>query len=265
MRAWPAATAREAHDTLDSTNAEALRRASAGASGPLWILARRQTAARGRRGRQWSSPDGNFAATLLITPSGPPQEAALRSFVAALGLFDAVLALTGRPEALALKWPNDVLLSGRKFAGILLETGRPPNRALRLAVGFGVNLVASPDRAALEPGALPPTCLREATGVTVEPEEFLAVLAPEVARWEERLRTGGFGPLRTEWLARAARLGHPLTARLPGRADVTGLFETIDHTGALVLATDDGRVTLSAAEVFFGDRSTKAVRDAAGN
>jgi len=264
MPAWPAGVAREVFDTLDSTNAEALRRAAAGATGPLWILAHRQTAARGRRGRAWASPPGNFAATLLMQTPGAPADAALRSFVAALGLFDAVVDLTGRPQALALKWPNDVLLHGAKFAGILLETGGPPGGALRLAIGFGVNLATAPEAEALEPGATPPACLRDATGVSVEPETFLGVLAPSVARWEDRLRGEGLAPVRRAWLDRAARLGQPLTARLPGR-EVTGRFETIDETGALVLATETGRVALSAAEVYFGARVPDAVCDAAGH
>src|ERR687893_477348 len=98
MVPWPAGIGREIFEVLDSTNAEA----------------------RGRRGRAWSAPVGNLGATLLLRPNGQP---ALRSFVAALGLFDAMVAATGRPELFAIKWPNDVLLSGGKLAGILLETG----------------------------------------------------------------------------------------------------------------------------------------------
>src|SRR5688572_29433637 len=119
MRPWPAGVRREVFAELDSTNAEALRRAATGDAGPLWILTRAQTAARGRRGRAWASPPGLFAATLLMLPPATGEGAALRSFVAALGLFDALVAATGRPELFALKWPNDVLLEGRKLAGIL--------------------------------------------------------------------------------------------------------------------------------------------------
>jgi BirA family biotin operon repressor/biotin-[acetyl-CoA-carboxylase] ligase len=245
--AWPAGVAREIHAELDSTNAEALRRAAAGATGPLWILAHAQTAARGRRGRAWASLPGNFFASLLIRPPGPPAVAALRSFVASLGLYDAMVAVTGRAEPFALKWPNDVLLGGRKLAGILLESG--PGGAL--AIGVGVNLTAVPDADALEPGAVPPVDLRGATGITVTPEDFLELLAPAVQDWEDRLRGEGFGPLRAAWLARAARLGEPVTARLPDRA-VTGRFETIDAAGALVLATPTGRQTFPAADIQFG-------------
>jgi len=244
MRSWPAGIGREVHDLLDSTNAEALRRAVAGEAGPLWIMARTQTAARGRRGRAWAAPEGNFGATLLIRPPGEP---ALRSFVAALGLYDAMVAVTGRPELFALKWPNDVLLSGRKLAGILLEAVNGG----ALAIGVGVNLATAPAPEALEEGAVPPVSLSEATGLAVAAEDFLDQLAPAVAGWEDRLGDEGFAPLRAAWLARATRLGEPIVARLPDRT-LRGRFETLDATGALVLATDGGRVVLPAADITFG-------------
>lgn len=261
MDPWPEGVGREVHDALDSTNAEALRRAAAGAAGPLWILARTQTAARGRRGRSWASPAGAFAATLLMRPDGLPAEAALRSFVAALGLSDALAAATGRPDAFAVKWPNDVLLHGRKLAGILLETGGPAGGPLTLAIGIGVNLAQAPDPEALEPEATAPASLAGAFGGAPDPEAFLDLLAPATARWEARLRADGFAPVRAAWLARAARLGAPLRARLPGR-EIEGVFETIDETGALVLATPGGRATLAAAEIHFPDETpAHAARD----
>ena len=164
---------------LDSTNAEALRRAAAGEAGPLWILARRQTAARGRRGRAWVGAGRAISPRrLLMRP--PARRAALRSFVAALGLFDAMVAATGRPELFALKWPNDVLLSGGKLAGILLETGG--RRRARSPSASASTSPTAPDPDELEPGAVPPVGLRAATGVAVAPEEFLDLLAPAVAR-----------------------------------------------------------------------------------
>jgi len=248
---WPAGVGREIRESLDSTNAEALRRAAGGEAGPLWILARRQTAGRGRRGRAWAAPEGAFAATLLMRPGGSPAEAALRSFSAALALHDACAAATGRPERFALKWPNDVLLDGRKLAGILLETGGPAGAAAALAIGIGVNLAAVPDPANLDPQALAPTSLADAFGAAPDAETFLDLLAPAFAHWEARLVAEGFAPLRAAWLARAARLGEEVVARLPGRS-VAGRFETIDPTGALVLATPQGRVVLPAAEIHFG-------------
>jgi len=254
MTSWPAGVGREIHPELDSTNAEALRQAAAGETGPVWICALRQTAARGRRGRAWAMAEGNFAASLLMRPPGA---LAQRSFVAALGLLDAMVAVTGRPELFALKWPNDVLLSGGKVAGILLETGGPAGRPPALVIGIGVNLAAAPEAGALEPGAVVPASLRGATGIAIGPEEFLDLLAPAVDVWEERLSDEGFAPLRSAWLARATRIGEEITARLPDRA-ITGRFETIDATGALVLATDGGRVVLPAADIHFPSPRSEA-------
>ena len=219
-------------------------------SGPVWILAGEQTAGRGRRARSWASPRGNFHATLLMKPTEGLAVVALRSFAAALALRDACVAVTGLPQAFSLKWPNDVLLNEGKLAGILLESAGAGKTAAYLAIGMGVNLIAAPDASQVEPGALPPVSLLGETGIRVEPETFLNHLAPAFARWEARLTTTGFGPLRTEWLAHAARLGDTIRART-GTAMYEGLFETIDDTGSLVLHTSSGRMSIPAADVFF--------------
>lgn len=246
---WPAGYGRRVLGQVDSTNAEAARIGPA-LAGPEWVLALSQTAGRGRRGRVWESPEGNFAATLVLPEPGPAERAALRSFVAALALFDAFVAVTGRAQGLALKWPNDVLLNGGKVAGILLESAGQGGRMAPLAIGFGVNLVAAPAAEALEPGALRPVALLSETGVTVTAEDFLGALAPAFARYEARFRDCGFEPIRTAWLARAARLGEVVTART-GRAEITGTFETVDAAGQLVLRTAQSRQAIAAAEVFF--------------
>lgn len=230
-------------ETTDSTNAEALRRAEAGATGPLWIMARRQNAARGRRGRAWAMAEGNFAATLLMRPDSAPAQ---RSFVAALALFDALGGATGRFWLFGLKWPNDVLLSGGKVAGILLEGAS--NGAL--AIGFGVNLAEAPDQADLEPGALRPTSVSTGAEVCPTQEEFLSLLMPAYADWEARFQRDGFGPIREAWLKRATGIGEKIVARLPNTS-VTGRFETVDAQGAIVVLTSEGRVVLPAADVFF--------------
>jgi BirA family biotin operon repressor/biotin-[acetyl-CoA-carboxylase] ligase len=235
--------------SVDSTNAEALRRA-AGLARPTWIMARRQTGGRGRRGRPWASPPGNLHATLCMTPAEPPATVALRSYAAVLALHDACSALTGRPEAFRVKWPNDLLLNGGKLAGILLETQGAGGRTEHLAIGVGVNLAEAPPPEAMEPGALPAVSLRAETGLAVAPETLLTRLAAAYALWEARFRAEGFEPLRRAWLARAARLGEPIRART-GRGDHSGTFETVDAAGALVLRTPGGRMAIPAAEIFF--------------
>lgn len=246
---WPEGVAKRVLAEIDSTNAEAARIASE-ISGPTWILALKQTAGRGRRGRTWFDPVGNFAATLVMRPGEAPTQVALRSFVAALALRDAVAAITGRPEGLSLKWPNDVLLNGGKLAGILLESSGQGSGVGYLAIGIGVNLVKAPPAADLEPGAMPPVSIAGETGLSVSPEEFLDVLAPCYARHEATFATYGFAPIREAWLAGAARLGQPVKARTM-TAEHHGTFETVDAEGALVLKTADGRAVIPAADVYF--------------
>ncbi len=245
MHDWPEGVGRRLYPTLDSTNTEAVRLAHTGEGGPLWVQALEQTGGRGRRGRVWHGGAGNLFASLLMRPAGDPAHAALRSFSAALALRAALVETTGRSDLFTLKWPNDVLGNGRKLAGILLEGG-----AGYLVVGIGVNLATTPPQEALETGAVPPVSLKSLTGLAPDPQEFLPALARAFARLETEFAAYGFAPIRQEWLHHAARLGETVTARLPNR-EVTGLFETIDDTGALVLATAKGHITLPAAEIFF--------------
>ena len=241
--------ARHVLPVTDSTNAHALRLA-AQTPGPVWLLALRQTAGKGRRARAWLSPPGNFYGTLLLHPVEPPATVALRSFAAALALRQALVGLTGLPDAFTLKWPNDVLLNGGKLAGILLESTASGHGIAHLAIGIGVNLIAAPDAAALEPGALPPVSLLAETGLRITPQTLLAHLAPAYAGWEHCLTREGFAPLRAAWLAHAAHLGAVMRART-GQATREGIFETIDETGNLILRTGQGTVAIPAAEVFF--------------
>ena len=242
-------TARIVLDETDSTNAEAMRRALAGAALPFWLLAHRQSAGRGRRGRGWVSGVGNFHGSLAMKVEGGPAQAALRSLVAALALVDALEAAGLEPGRISLKWPNDVLLDGGKLAGILLESSASGD-VVTLVTGIGVNLAHAPEAVELEASAVPAVSLAGA-GIEVAPEAFLDLLAPVFAAREAALVSGGFAPIRADWLARAARLGEVVTARLPGEA-ISGVFETMDESGALVLQTGTGRRVIHAADVQFG-------------
>ncbi len=246
---WPEGVGRRILPEVDSTNAEAARIA-ASLTQPCWILALNQTAARGRRGRTWINPPGNFAATYVMHPTETPDKVALRSFVVALALHDTLVAVTGQLDGLALKWPNDVLLQGGKVAGILLESSGQSASIDHLAIGIGVNLAKAPDPADLEPGAIRPVALDTVIGGTISPQNFLDLLAPAYAYWENRFTRDGFAPIRDAWLSRAARLGETLTARTD-TVEITGTFETVDDAGNLILTTPKGRRTIPAAEVFF--------------
>ncbi|MGH6827479.1 MAG: biotin--[acetyl-CoA-carboxylase] ligase, partial [Rhizomicrobium sp.] len=111
MSGWPQGYGIERHAELDSTNEEARRLARKGVKGPLWLVAERQTAGRGRRGHSWQTGGGNLAATLLVEPSEPQGSWAQLSFVAAIATAD--MAASFAPDSrIGLKWPNDVLADG---------------------------------------------------------------------------------------------------------------------------------------------------------
>lgn len=244
MDSWPDGYGRRVLDQVDSTLSEAARIVPE-LAGPEWLLAHRQTAARGRRGRPWAMPAGNLAATLVMPLDSAPGQAALRSFVMSLALRDACVAATGREDAFALKWPNDVLLQGGKLAGILLETVGPAH----LAIGVGVNLAAAPAVDEVEAGAVAPVALRS-LGVEIGAEPFLDLLAHAFARHETQFTIYGFAPIRTAWLQHAARLGEVITARTT-REEHVGTFVDVDVHGQLVLETAKGRVHIPAGDVYF--------------
>ncbi len=242
----PAGYSVASFDAIDSTNEEARRRAAVGERGPLWICAKRQTAGRGRRGREWESPEGNLMATLLIAPGVTPPEAARLSFVAALAVHDLVASYATR-SAVKVKWPNDVLIDGKKVAGILLESSGDAGVDVLpwVAIGIGVNLMHAPT------AAQDPATFVGAHGPTPSPAEALAALAEA---WETRFRTwrvSGFAAIRDAWLGVAAGLGQAIEVRLPGET-LTGRFETLMPDGALSLLLPSGaRRAITAGEVFF--------------
>jgi BirA family biotin operon repressor/biotin-[acetyl-CoA-carboxylase] ligase len=250
-RASAAGVRLRAYDAIDSTNAEALRLLRQGEPGPLWITAETQSAGRGRRGRKWISVPGNLHASLLLTDPGPVRQWPQLSFVAALAVHDAVVEVA--PEIrpmLELKWPNDLLLSGAKFGGVLIEgEGREEEGAV--AIGIGVNCAAHPADA-----AFPATDLA-AGGASVSAAALFAALSVKMpgrlAQWN---RSNGFATVRADWLARAAGLGETIRVALAER-ELTGRFEGLDDTGGLVLiAPDGGKVVVAAGDVisFEGSR-----------
>lgn len=238
-----------AFDTVDSTNSEAMRLAGAGEGGPLWIAARAQCAGRGRRGRTWISPKGNLFASLLTSGRFPPATAATLGFVAALAAHAACRACA---PALAgtLKWPNDILVEGRKVGGLLLES-QALNGRLAVIVGFGINLFTAPAGT-----PFPATALAR-LGAPVAPEEMFAQLTDAWIDWERIWDEGrGFADIRAAWLERAQGLGEPISVRLDERIEA-GIFETLDESGRLILRGAGGaQIAISAGDVHFGIAAT---------
>ena len=232
-------------DVVDSTNEEARRLAAAGAEPGTLVWAQRQSRGRGRRGRSWLSPRGNLYCSLLLRPECPPAEVAKLCFVAGLAVGDALSEFLPEGLRISHKWPNDVLVEGRKTAGILLEsaTAGGANWAW-LVIGVGVNVASHPART-----EYPATSLA-AEGAEAQVAAVLEAYVRRLDCWLGRWRCEGFAPVREAWLARAEGLGGPVEVRLPSET-LTGTFAELDVDGALILVTaDGGRVKVAAGEVF---------------
>jgi BirA family biotin operon repressor/biotin-[acetyl-CoA-carboxylase] ligase len=233
------------YETLASTNAEALTLARDGERGPLWIAAGEQTAGRGRRGKAWVSPPGNLYATLLLSDPAPSDCAPQLSFVAVLALHDATAACApALGDALALKWPNDLLCGGKKLAGILIESERAAE-TLAVAVGIGVNCASHPAHT-----PYPATDLAAEGGAVAAGVLFEALTASMTRRLAQWRRGAGFSEIRADWIARSAGLGGDIRARLPDK-EVVGRGEGLDEHGRLLLRLPDGSLqAIAAGEVF---------------
>ena len=249
--------ARIVHEELDSSNREAERLWRSGERGPIWIMARRQSEGRGRSGRPWVSERGNLFATHLWGFGGETSRAPLLGYVAALSVADTVGELA--PGAsVTLKWPNDCLLNDRKVAGILLESfGKNRGGQLGVAIGVGINLAATPDATETR---WPATAVADAVGTAPEAEQALGLLANHMAVRLEQFRRDGFGPIRTQWEARAAHMDQQVTMEV-GAAVISGTIRGLNEEGHLLLATASGMQAVSAGDVT----AVRTMGDAAGN
>jgi BirA family biotin operon repressor/biotin-[acetyl-CoA-carboxylase] ligase len=165
-------------------------------------------------------------------------EASQLSFAASLAIADSVKHYM--PEAnLSFKWPNDVLLDGKKFCGILLEAEQ--HQALWLIVGIGINLMEAPKEA-----LYPATAL----GLDIEPKTFLEHLANNFDRLKKLWHEEGFSKIHALWLSQAHGIGEEIKVRLPQR-ELHGTFQSLNARGALELATAQGKITIEAGDVFF--------------
>jgi BirA family biotin operon repressor/biotin-[acetyl-CoA-carboxylase] ligase len=233
-------------ETVGSTNDEAKDLARGGAAEGTIVWALAQTAGRGRRGRTWASPPGNLYVSLVLRPQGPPDRAAQLGFAAALAVADALADLAPGLAGAACKWPNDVLIAGRKIAGILLESEMGEGAGLAfLVLGIGINLASAPSES-----AFPATSLVGAGYPPPAPKAALEAFARHFDIWARRWRDEGFAPLRAAWLARAAGLGGDIRVRLE-TGTLHGKFVDLDRDGRLLLEMADGlRHHISAGDVF---------------
>ncbi|MFC0388686.1 biotin--[acetyl-CoA-carboxylase] ligase [Muricoccus vinaceus] len=238
MSAAPAGWRLLVHDQLPST-ADLIRRcAEDGADERLAVLARRQTAGRGTRGRAWESPPGNLYLSVLLRPHAAAREAPQWSLLAAVALH---AALSPAAPGLVLKWPNDLLLGGAKCAGILSEASLAPSGGLDwLSFGIGVNLAFAPEVPGRPTAALPPPALA--------PEVAAAAIMASIDHWRTIQEEQGFAAIRAAWLERGHPPGTALSVTAPSGL-LAGHFDGLDEGGALRLRTALGMETITAGDV----------------
>jgi BirA family biotin operon repressor/biotin-[acetyl-CoA-carboxylase] ligase len=233
--------------SVDSTNTRARELAESGATDGTLVVAVEQTDGRGRHGRRWHSPPGNFYGSLVLRPEAKLADAASLSLVIGLAALEAVEAAAGRRLDVTVKWPNDLLLRGRKLAGILLEGAADADgRCAWLVAGLGVNLASHPDATAHASASLAEAGLDEVT-----PDAFLAAYLAALSRHLPIWRAKGFAPFRNPWLARAAGLGRAVSLRV-GDVEHHGLLADLGLDGSILIESPAGCLDrFTAGELFF--------------
>jgi len=238
-------------ETVDSTNRIALELAQVGAPEGTVVLADRQTAGRGRMQRSWQSPPGcNLYLSIILRPTIPQQEASQITLMTGLAAAEAVSEAC--PEGrVGIKWPNDILIGGRKVCGILAEARTDRGKIDSVAVGIGLNV--NMEKADFDPSHRETaTSLREETGRNHSREELFLSLCGRFEGWYEILERNRFAAVREGWLARAEMTGKRIRV-LFGDEVREGLFAGIDRDGSLLIADERGvvsRITAGDATII---------------
>lgn len=230
-------------DECESTNSELLNLPAG--HDRLWLTADSQTGGRGRSGRNWISSQGNLFASVRVENPSAPEHAAGLSFVLALAAKDAVREVADGLDV-KLKWPNDMLVSGKKLAGILLEATSDAAGQITTVCGVGINCRYTPDSQNTLYAA---TSLMEC-GYAVEPAQLFSKLtvsfAKRLAQWD---RGAGMASICADWKQVAAGIGTEIKART-GETERRGIFRDITPEGHLILETQAGIETITAADIF---------------
>jgi BirA family biotin operon repressor/biotin-[acetyl-CoA-carboxylase] ligase len=235
-------------DTIDSTNSRAYALALQGAKEGEIVVAESQEKGKGRLGRDWFSPRFlNLYLSVILRPSIPPHQASLITLMAAVATADAIERFSG-PKPF-IKWPNDILVKGRKMAGLLNEIHSEVDRIHFVILGIGINLNVHGEMFPKEIRSTA-TSLKIETGQIVSRKLFLQVLLEELERWYSLfLKEGGHAILKA-WKDRAQIIGRRVKVTSFGEI-LTGRAVDLDSNGALILKTDKGQRRIIAGDVEY--------------
>jgi BirA family biotin operon repressor/biotin-[acetyl-CoA-carboxylase] ligase len=232
------------YDSLTSTMDEARRHALEGAEESTVIVAAVQTGGYGRQGRPWESLRGNLHFTYLTYQDCPLPKTCQLSLVACVAAGEALHSILPPGHSLRYKWPNDLLLNGKKVGGILLEALVTPNTPeTAYLIGCGINLVSPPSIARY------PATAFQAEGIYVAYEETLQKVGASIQHHLALWKKDGFSPIRTLWVTSAMGLGTHISLDAAGTL-YEGLFKGIDEEGALILQTPQGTIKRVTGEVL---------------
>ncbi|MFC3051113.1 biotin--[acetyl-CoA-carboxylase] ligase [Kordiimonas pumila] len=232
----------------DSTNEEAARLASIKSAQPMWIVAGEQSKGRGRSGRNWVSGSGNLYTSLLFAPDLKLSDLAGLPFIISLAIRETFVTLGGLDGDIQCKWPNDILINGKKAAGVLIETsGVVGNTVGHIIVGIGMNLLHSPDTA-----QFPATNFFAHIGKKVDPREALTVLAANVKKRLDKWRVSDFKPIQQEWTDHAWGIGKPVQVRSIDETFSATLLHLAEDGGLKVKLVNGVERTIYAADIFPG-------------
>lgn len=223
----------------DSTNLQLKKRAEAGAKEGLVLVADHQLAGRGRLGRSWQSPPGvNLYLSLLVRPDIPVQQAPQLTFLSAVAVATTLADVCGLSAV--VKWPNDILISGAKIAGLLNEMDAETERVNFVVLGIGINLNMTPDQF---PGELtyPATSVYLETGQRVDRVRFLQALVQHLDAYYGEFLEQGFAPIRSRW-ERLCPIVNRQVSIQTGDVSLQGVVVGLEADGALRLQREDGGI-----------------------
>ena len=221
--------------SIDSTNSAAFRLAEEGAADGTVVIADAQTRGKGRLGREWASPDGvNLYCSVILRPALPPMAAPQLTFLSVIAVARAVEQATSLVPM--IKWPNDILIGGKKIAGLLNEMSAETEKVNFIVLGIGVNVNMHPDQFPAELRH-PASSLLVEGGEPVNRNSFVRLLLRELdALYDVYLREG-YGPIRDEWQSRSQMRGRRVTVTCQDHV-ISGVVSGIDDIGALILDVD---------------------------
>ena len=232
--------------SVDSTNSAAFEQARADLDHGIVVVADEQLQGRGRLGREWVSPKGNLYCSILLPPLSDDDVAPVLSLVAANAVYEATACFIDRPASLSIKWPNDILIDGKKVAGILLEATNLHGRSF-VVVGVGINIAAETIN------CLPAEIADRSTSLETEGggerDDVLEALLERFESWYARYRECGATPVCQVWNQRCGSIGR--TLEVPARG-AKGTCRGVDNQGRLILDSETGQIVLDAEERIIG-------------